>query len=153
MKNFSVLLLMATFVFMLSSCGGGGGTDAPAEAKITISPPNNRIACTGSTTVTGTTYFSITVKDPTGIPLSDVNLSISYPYAVPDASGFVQLYDDTTPKDSPMDVTTDENGTYYLSLSYERGCDVIPANGYSGDLLVVSGSLSATSTFAVTTGE
>jgi hypothetical protein len=146
MRKFTLLLTITISLFILSSCGGGGGGyDAPAEGKITISGAPGTITITDiATNWYEYCCFVIVVKDSNGIPLNNVNLSISYPWAIPNPPGLVQLYDGDAPQDSPMDVTTDENGAYYLKIGYKGGL-----LDYTGSVLVVSGSLSATATFEV----
>ncbi|MBI5408939.1 MAG: hypothetical protein HZA14_06205 [Nitrospirae bacterium] len=151
MKNVYTVLLITGLFFMLSACGGGGvgdggSVDAPADSDIaiTVSPDEATITDGSSTTVVDTYYFQIVVKKG-DIPLRDVNLSISFPWAVPSPAGAVQLYDGATKVDSPMNVTTDANGAYNLRFDYIRGGGV----EYKGDLFVVSGSKSASATFEV----
>jgi hypothetical protein len=149
MRKFTLLLTITIFLFIFSSCGGGGGggNDAPAEGKITISgAPDTITIIDTETNWYEYCCFVIVVKDANGIPLNNVNLSISYPWAIPNPPGLVQLYDGDTPEDSPMDVTTDGNGAFYLKIRYQGGLVE-----YTGSLIVVSGSLSATAKFEVST--
>ncbi len=92
-----------------------------------------------------TQYFFISVKDTGGYLASDVEIWISYPWAVPDTSGFVQLYDGDAPKDSPMSVKTDENGSYILRFDFLSGGGL----EYIGNSEVHSGSVSSSATFEV----
>ncbi|MBI5055513.1 MAG: hypothetical protein HZB61_02695 [Nitrospirae bacterium] len=148
--NFFFLMIISLF-FVLSGCGGGdpqggGSVDAPADGTITVGLSSASITDTSAATSTETfCCLTVVVKDANGIPLRDVNVSIAFPFAVPDSTGLVQLLDSNTPKDSPLSVTTDENGAYYLSFQYKRGGGA----SYKGDFLVTSGALSATATFEV----
>ncbi|MBI4848262.1 MAG: hypothetical protein HY808_06765 [Nitrospirae bacterium] len=152
--NFFFLMIISLF-FMLSGCGGGdpqggGSVDAPAEGTLTIGLSSSSITDTSATTTTDTfCCLTVVVKDANDIPLRDVNISIAFPFAVPDSSGMVQLLDGNAKKNSPMSVTTDENGAYYLNFQYKRGGGA----SFKGDFLVTSGSLSATTTFEVKTEE
>ena len=148
MRKLTLLLTIAIFLTILSPCGGcGEGTyDAPAGGKITISGAPDAITIgLPETSWYEFCCFVIVVKDAKDMPLNNVNLSISYPWAIPNPPGLVQLYDGDTPEDSPMDVTTDEHGAYYLKIRYQGGGLV----EYTGSLIVASGSLSATATFEV----
>lgn len=151
-RRYIISLALVGLLFIIIGCGGGGGGDddvaAPAEATMTISGAPETISIgLGSTSWYEYCCFIIVVKDANGIPLNNVDLSISYPWAIPNPPGLVQLYDGNTPKDSPLNVTTDENGAYYLKIGYQGGL-----LEYTGSLIVVSGSVSATATFAVNTG-
>jgi hypothetical protein len=149
MKNRLIVLITTAFFLGLVACGGGGH-DAPAEATITIKPVDTTITVAENyPDTTYTQYFQIVVKDKNGIPLRDVKLRISYPWAVPAAFPVVQLYDGNSPKNSPMTVETDENGSYTLRFDYKVGFDGSFDREYSGDLTVTSGSLFESASFAV----
>lgn len=143
-------LALIGLVIIIIGCGGGSDdVVAPAESTITISGAPETISIgTSSTSWYEYCCFIIVVKDANGIPLNDVDISISYPWAVPNPPGLVQFYDGNAAKDSPLNVTTDNNGAYYLKIRYQGG--IVE---YTGSLIVVSGSVSATATFAVDTGE
>jgi len=150
---------LISLIVILISCGGGGveggSEEAPAEATITINPSSSSYAGGDDTTTVGSfvTNFNIVVKDPNGIPLRNVDLTIFYPFANPGGS-VVQFYDGdpsqgAPAQDSPMTVKTDENGSYTLFI-------VFLANGgleYSADIQVSSGAVYAASTFEVTVSE
>ena len=138
------LCLMGTF-FILSGCGGG--LDAPEGSTITITGPES-ITDGSASTVTDTAIFTVVVKNQSGVPLDNVKIWISYPWAVPSPAGAVQLYDGDTPKDSPMEVETDRNGTFNLRLDYRRGGGF----EYTGNIQVSSGSVVGTAEFAVSSG-
>lgn len=151
-RRYIISLVLVGLIFLISGCGGGGGGGndvvAPAESTITISGAPETISIgTSSTSWYEYCCFVIVVKDANGIPLNGVDLSISYPWAIPNPPGLVQFYDGNTPKDSPLNVTTDENGAYYLKIGYQGGLVT-----YTGSIIVVSGSVSTTATFAVDTG-
>jgi hypothetical protein len=146
MKNSFITFIIMAFIITLSACGGGSGSgsDAPAEATITISPSEYTVTVAeGFPETTYTQLFLIVVKDANGIPLNDVKLRISFPWAQPN-DDVVQLYDGDTPKDSPMRVSTDENGSYALRFDYKVG-----VGEYKGDIQVTSGSVFESATFEV----
>ena len=141
MKRFLVLLICLT---ALAGCGGGGGgVSAPDGSSITINPGSLSIADPHD--FWRTTNFTISVKNADGQPMGDAKIAISFPYAVPDSHGYVQLYDGTTAKNSPFDAKTDEFGVYNLRFDFRAGV------AYTGDLEVRSGSAFGTSTFTMTT--
>jgi hypothetical protein len=151
MKKFLVLLL--SFLFLGLSCGGsidlgpGGCVSAPEGATITISPSS--IDVTDATSLAWhTAYFQIKVTDENGIPLNDVELWISFIWAVPDEAGYVQLYDGDIPKNSPMKVCTDEDGVYNLTFRFQSG----GGRDYYADLEVRSGSVYGSASFTVSPG-
>jgi hypothetical protein len=150
MKNRLINLITTAFLLVLIACGGGGGggSDAPAEATITINPSSYTVEVSETyPDTTYTQYFQIVVKDGKGIPLNDVNLRISFPWAQPAEFAVVQLYDGGSPKDSPMKVKTDENGSYTLRFDYNVG---VSAGEYYGDIEVTSGSIFKSARFEVT---
>ena len=127
--------------FIWSACGGG--LDAPVGSTITITGPDS-ITDASTSTVTDTANFTIVVKNISGVPLDNVKIWISYPWAVPSPAGLVQLYDGDTAKDSPMSAETDSNGAYHLRLDYRRG-----GVDYTGNIQVVAGPNTGTAEFAV----
>ncbi len=156
-RRYIISLALVGLLFIITGCGGGGGAEggseeAPAEATITINPSSLSYAGGDDTTVVAefVQQFNIVVKDPAGIPLRNVDLTIFYPFAVP-GSNVVQFYDGdpnqgAPAQDSPMTVTTDENGSYTLFITFL-------ANGgleYSADVQVSSGAVYGSSTFEVT---
>ncbi len=125
------------------------GGDAPATATITISPAANVEVTDGTASASWSTKnFHISVKDANDTPLKYINLHISYIWAVPNGNGLVQLYDGTTPKDSPMLVQTDANGGYNLRFDFQSGGGL----SYSANLQVSSGSVFGSTGFSVNTG-
>ena len=79
-------------------------------------------------------FFTISLKDANGNPLGDTRISISFIWAVPNIVGVVQLYDGTTPVNSPFEADTDDFGVYILRVDFQSG--VI---SYFGDIEVRSG--------------
>ncbi len=143
MKRRNIIILsLALLSFLL--VGGCGEAPAPRDATITITSEGT-VTDGGLTAQWHSTIFTISVKDAAGYPLNDVKIWISYPWAVPDAYRFVQLYDDTTPKDSPFSATTDENGVYNLRFDFLSGGGL----EYYGDLEVRSGSVYSSAAFEV----
>jgi hypothetical protein len=151
MVNRCIFLIVTAFLFVLSACGGGNsGHEAPAEATLTINPSDYTVTVGENFPLTTyTQHFLIVVKNEKGIPLRNVNLKISYPWAQPNDT-VVQLYDGGTPKNSPMTVETDENGTYDLRFDYVVGNNGLNDLEYKGDLVVTSGTLFESATFEVT---
>lgn len=151
MKRYIIGLALTSFLFILFSCGGGvdlgpgGSVSAPVGATITIFPSEVSVKDTSAPAVWHRTTFTITVTDKNGIPLNDVEIWISYQWAVPDSTGLVQLYDGGTPKNSPMSAVTDGNGVYQLRFEYQSGGGL----EYTADLEVRSGSISGSATFSV----
>ncbi len=147
---FKILLLLALLgasVFFMSSCGGGGFVSAPPGATITITP--STVSITDGTTepTWHTQYFTISVKNSKGDPLGDIEIWISYPLAVPDSAGVVQLYDGNTPVNSPFKAKTDDFGVYQLRFDYQLG-----VGSYKGNLEVRSGSAFGSASFDVSGG-
>ena len=132
-------LILMSFLFALSGCGGDGGAVTAPPGTIVkfldgdltiidITEPNPHVE-----------NFTISVTDPEGRPLNDVLLWISYQWAVPDPDGVVQLYDGDIPKDSPMNVSTDVDGLYHLKFEYISGQVGDDPISYYGDLKAQSG--------------
>ena len=82
---------------------------------------------------------------PVGKPLKNRQISIFFPYAVPDSSSYAQLYDGSTPKNSPFTSATNMDGVYYLRIDYLSGGGVT----YTGNLEIRSGSVFASATITV----
>lgn len=168
-RRYIIYLALISLLFIPFGCGGGsggrGGEDAPADATLTINPPSTTITIdAGASLKTYTSSFTIVVKDANDIPLNDVDLTISYPWASTSASsGVVQFYDgnpdggSATAVASPLTAATDKNGSYTMWFTYTVGdTDGDPANDagdleYKGDFQVTSGSLFESATFEVTT--
>ncbi len=144
MRRYVILSSILIGIFFLVGCGD---VQAPDEATITIHPPDPTVVDAGIETVWDTYYFSIVVEDENGIPLNDVEITITFPWAEPGEAGLVRLYDGDTREDSPMKVVTDKNGTYYLRFDYLRG-----GKDYYGNLQVRSGNVFASTNFTVSAG-
>jgi len=137
------LCLMGSF-FIWAGCGD---TDAPETSTITITGPES-IADGSPLTSTDTAIFLIVVKNQSGVPLDNVEIWITYPWAIPSPASLVQLYDGDDPEDSPMKVETDSNGAFNLRMDYLRGGGV----EYTGTIQVTSGAVVGTADFAVSAG-
>ncbi len=74
------------------------------------------------------------VKDSFGIPRNNVNLKISSALAFPVTGAVVQIYDGNKPVNSPMNATTDDNGSYTLWVDFSTGGNL----EYSGEILIMS---------------
>ncbi len=145
-RKYIAVLLLTGFVFIMYSCGGD--YSAPVDATITIIPVEIAYSDGTGTVTTSSEQFTIAVKDANGIPLNDVEIWISYVWAIPNEYALVQLFDGDNPKDSPMSVTTDINGVYNLRFDFQSGGGL----SYLADLVVTSGSVSASTEFSVDTG-
>lgn len=141
MKKFVIALVC---LIALAGCGGsGGGVTAPSGSTITIRQQD--VTFTDASVGWHTTHYKIVVQNPDGTAMGDAKITISFPFAVPDPHGLVQLYDGNTPKNSPFNAKTDDFGVYDLRFDYRSGVK------YFGDLEVVSGSAHAKSTFTMNT--
>jgi hypothetical protein len=138
------LCLMGSF-FILSGCGGNHA--APEGSTITITGPSE-ISDGRTSTSVNSAFFTIVVKNISGVPLNDVRIWITYLWAIPSEASLVQLYDGDTPQDQPMSVTTDTNGAFNLRLDYQQGGGL----EYNGTIQVSSGSVVGTADFAVSSG-
>ena len=94
------LCLMGSF-FIWSGCGGNH--TAPALSTITVIGPDS-VTDASSSTSTDSAFFVIVVKNLSGVPLDNVRIWITYPWAVPSPANLVQLFDGDTPQDSHMAV-------------------------------------------------
>ena len=137
------LCLMGSF-FIWYGCGN---PEAPVRSLITITGPGP-ITDTSSSTSTDSTIIHIAVMTANSIPLGNVEIWISYPWAIPSPAGAVQLYDGDNEMDSPMKVKTDSNGAYNLRMDYLRGGGV----SYEGSIQVTSGINVGTTEFSVSSG-
>ncbi len=151
-KKYIFSLAFIGLLCILAGCGGGdseSNTNAPVDSIITVSPEEIKISDGTNDVDTSTQFFHITVTDVNGIPYSEVEINISYIWAVPNINGLVQLYDGSTPVNSPMSVETDSNGTYILRLDFQSGGGLT----YFGEVQVTSGSNFGSATFEVDIGE
>lgn len=136
------------FAVLLWGCGslGGDSVSAPPDSTITINPETLSVADSREEEDWHTQFFSIYVQNSDGTPLGNVKITISYPWAVPDSSGVVQLYDGDNKVNSPFDAETDDFGVYNLRFDYLSGGGL----AYYGDLEVRSGSAYGKATFTLT---
>ncbi|MEN8261915.1 MAG: hypothetical protein ABFR82_00430 [Nitrospirota bacterium] len=147
-KRFIFTIFSVCLVFAFTGCGGRGN-DAPEGAKITFVPESITITDDGEPGW-DRSRFKIIVKNGKDIPLSNVKLEIDFPFA---RSGtltsdyLVQLFDDGSETDSPMEAKTGTDGTYTLIFDYLRG-----GLDYEGDVLATSGTASKTAKFTVAGG-
>lgn len=142
-KRFLTGLILLSFVLVFSSCGSGG-SPAPANSTISVTPGTQTYTITGSE-ITSTQYFLIVVKNANGILLDDVELTISFVWATPSETGLVTLFDGDVGGSSPINVKTDEEGSYILRLDFKGGTGF----EYSGNVFVISGSVSGSAEFEV----
>jgi hypothetical protein len=151
-RNYFLLFTVHCLLFtvFLWGCGslGQDTVTAPPDSAITINPDTTTVTDGNEDSWWHTQFFTIYVQDSDGNPLGNVKITISYPWAVPDPAGVVQLYDGSTPVKSPFDAKTDDFGVYYLRFDYMSGGGL----AYYGDLEVRSGSAYGISTFTVTSG-
>ncbi|MBI5182679.1 MAG: hypothetical protein HZA06_07200 [Nitrospirae bacterium] len=140
MKRYLILmiLLLPLLVF------GCGEETASSGSSITISPSTVTVNDTGSQ-AWHRQYFTIKVTDSSGNPLGNIKIKISFPWAYPDSSDLVRLYDGDNLQNSPFEATTDEYGSYILRFDFRSG-----GLTYSGNLTVQSGSAYGYAEFKVT---
>lgn len=133
----SILMVASTFLLMFVPMWGctPNSVTAPSGSTITISPSDLTVNNSSATVSTYTAYFTITVTDSNGKPMNGTDVSIFFPWAVPQGA-VVQLYDGTTPKDSPFTAKTNSNGFYNLRIDYLSGGGL----DYWGDLELRCGS-------------
>ncbi len=128
-------------------CDAPDVPDDSITSTITITGPES-ITDGSASTSTDSAFFLIVVKNQNGDLLGDVDLWITYPWAIPSPAAAVQLYDDDDPEDSPMKVKTDSNGAYNLRMDYLRGGGI----EYTGTIQVTSGSFVGSAEFDVSAG-
>lgn len=140
-------LLLVLCLIIISGCGGGGGgVSAPSNATILINPSSLSVTDASASASTHTQFFTVTVKNSAGAALGDTKITISFPWAVPDSAGVVQLYDeDGNARNSPFDAKTDNFGTYNVRFDFMSGGGL----KYTGNLEVRSGSAFGTSTVTI----
>lgn len=150
MRLITILLIMALIVTALGiGCGAldtscQDAKDAPDGALITINPPSRSVTDTNTTITTHTDFFTITVKDREGNSMNKTRITLFYPWAFPDPSAVVQLYDGATPMNAPFATCTNDFGIYTLRYDYQSG-----GLTYTGDLTVRSGTAYGAATFSV----
>jgi hypothetical protein len=143
----TILSLMLAILAMLVAPLGCGQLkpdeckSASDGATITINPSSFTV--TDPHDVWRTVPFTITVKDADSNPLNSTRIVIFHAYAVPDWHGFVQLYNGSTPVNSPFEACTDDFGVYNLRLDYDAG------TAFTGDLEVRSGTAFAIASLSV----
>ena len=149
LKTLILIALLGAAVFLVGNCGGvgDGGVSAPPDATITINPGSVSINDGTTTPSWHTQYFTILVENSNGDPLGDIEVWISFPWAVTDTFGAVQLYDGKTPVKSPFKAKTDDFGVYQLRFDYQLGI-----GSYTGNLEVRSGSAFGSASFGVSGG-
>jgi hypothetical protein len=144
MKIFVVALLLL-MIFAVSGCGNGG--PAPDGSAITVEPAApTPVADNSDNITTHTQSFTISVINSSGFSVGNTDITVSFPYAAPDNSSYVQFYDGNTPVNSPFNTKTNGDGIYTLRFDYKSGSGL----NYAGDLQVTSGPASASVPFSVT---
>lgn len=154
-KKYVGYLAISSLLFIFIACGGGTiseGGPAGEDARLDLSPESTTITDATDTAQWHTEYFHVIVRDTfTDIPLSNVEIWVTYPWAAPDPGyapfgTLVQFRDDEgNAVNSPMKVTTDEYGVAYIRIDFQSGGGV----AYSGTLQVTSGGKVASAEFAV----
>lgn len=135
MAKFLVISIILVMLIPIWGCSKSDSVTAPSGSTITINPSDLTVTDSSETVRTWTAYFTITVTDNNGNPMNDTDVSIFFPWAVPQGT-VVQLYDGNTPKNSPFTAKTDENGVYNLRFDYMSGGGL----DYFGNLEVRTGS-------------
>jgi len=146
-KRPALYIIIVLLSLSLFSCGGDEICPPPGST-ITINPNSVEISDGGPDQNVHTHYFTISVADSDLRPIQDAKLSISYQWAVPDYYSVVQLYDNEERVDSPFNVTTDQNGVYFLRVDFISGAGW----SYEGDIEVRACSIFGTAGFAVSGG-
>jgi len=138
--------LLAAIVLILAIAGcSGDKITAPTGSAVSINPLSMSVSDTHTASSTHTQYFTIAIKDEKGNPVQNAEVSISLPLAFPDPLGYAQLYDGSTPKNSPFTATTNADGVYYLRVDYLSGGGV----SFTDNLEIRSGSAFASATITV----
>jgi hypothetical protein len=156
-KSKFIIFLFLVFLVAAAGCGGSNTStnynySAPATATITIDPSDQAFSPVGGLTSSQHDSFKITVKDANGIPMNNIKITMTFPWATPDSNGanqFVQFYSDganTIPEPSPFDAVTDKFGVYTLYYTYQLGGGV----SYFGNLKVQSGAVVGTAKLTIT---
>lgn len=128
------------FMGLISILGcGDGGSSSPSKSTMTINPATVSVTDGSGTVSTHSQSFTITVLDSNGKPMNEQEITISFPWAVPDSAGVVQLYDGNTPVNSPFKAETDKFGVYNLRFDYQTGGGL----AYKGDIEVRSATVYA----------
>lgn len=141
---------LAAILLLLSFGCGRDKNDcvsAPSGASITISPPSMTVNDPYYPSRVFSQPFTIAVKDADGNPANKIRINIFFPWAYPQLSA-VQLYDGSTPVNSPFDACTDGYGVYNLRVDYQSGGGL----DYHGDIEVRSGDAFTPATLTVTKG-
>ncbi len=147
-KRFIYTIFSVCLIFVFTGCGGSQGSDAPELSVITIIPASLTITDATATADWEETSFTIIVKNADGIPLSNVRLNISMPFAwsgLLQTGHLVEMLNNGVRTESPMEAVTQTNGTYVLTLRYQHGGGV----AFVSDILVTTGTSSKVATFTV----
>lgn len=145
---FRLLPLLAVYI---TGCGEANPA-APSGAEIDIKADKSEVTVSATYPTTWyTQYFRIVVyADSTKTKtMSDVEITITYPWANPAPWYSVQFYHNGERVQSPLTVKTDKYGTYVLRFDYKVGGGA----EYKGELEVWSGAAYKNSTFEVKTEE
>ncbi len=137
------LLAAILLILAIAGCSGDKVT-APTGSTVSINPVSVTVT-DANPSAYHPQYFTITIKDEKGNPVQNAEVSISFPVAVPDSLGYAQLYDGSTPKNSPLTATTNADGVYYLRMDLLSGGGV----SYTTNLEIRSGSAFASATITV----
>jgi hypothetical protein len=120
-KRYVIFLAFLSLLFIIPGCGGGGGSggggvDAPVGSIITVNPSTAEFASLSGDTIIN---FAVFVTNEQGVPLNNVELFISGPFAVPRVPARYQFYRNSNgnnPVDSFFSEKTNENGVYEFSI-------------------------------------
>jgi hypothetical protein len=117
-KRYIIFLAFISLLFIIPGCGGGGGSgiDAPAGSIITVNPSDIEIEFLSGDTIYN---FAVVVTNEDEIPLNNIELFISGPFAVPRVPARYQFYRNSNgvnPVDSHFSEKTNENGVYEFSI-------------------------------------
>lgn len=149
---FLKLILVVTFMFVIDGCGNNETVTAPYGSIIAVQPSDYTVTDASFGSSWSDAYFTITVLDPTGSPMNNVEIFIDYVWALPDpGSSVLILYsgnDETgyAAENAPMKAVTDNSGNYHLRVQFLHGGGL----EYSGDIQIISaGAQQGAMSFAV----
>ena len=131
----SAVLMLFLLPVLFSGCGSGcGGDVAPDGSQITIFPTEFKLTDGSSTVTTTTQDFTISVHNPDGMPLNDVELVLG---ANGQEWGVAQMMTAGNANlSNPASVCTGDAGTYTVRVQLLSGAGM----AYKFQLEVTSGT-------------
>ena len=89
-KRLIYAMFSVCLIFAVTGCGGATGSDAPEGTTITFTPTSTSVSDATGVNRWDRDSFKIIVKNSNGIPLSNVKLNISFPFAK--GASMIQLF-------------------------------------------------------------